>query len=150
MVAGSRHPTVKSPHTSRARIGGARPVSGGAREAADRSCYMGDARSARPSSRMAVSRNVGTPRPQFMRFESVKGLPCCLVEDTPIVRRAYAGKATELRAARSFGSRRANYGASQPTDEKNNWNDAFLFELAVQSPAAHRDQENRPGSSRRK
>ena len=49
-----------------------------------------------------------------------KGLLCCLVEDTPIVRRAYAGKAAELCAARSFGGRRANYSASPPTGEKDN------------------------------
>jgi len=127
MVARPRHPTIKSPHASRARIGGAPPVSGGARDAADRSCYTGDARPARPSPRMAVSRNVGahsvsvSPPSQSMRSEFsfffFKGLLCCLVEDTPIVRRAYAGKAAELCAARSFGSCRANYGGSLYTDE---------------------------------
>ena len=59
MVARPRHPTIKGSHASRARIGGARPVSGGARDAADRSCYTGDARPTLPSPRMAVSRNVG-------------------------------------------------------------------------------------------
>lgn len=80
----------------------------------------------------------------------MKGLLCCLVEDTPIVRRAYAGKAAELCAAHSFGGRRANYGASHTLTTKRTWNDAFLSEPAIQSPIVYRDQENCPGSSRRK
>ena len=73
---------------------------------------------------MAVSRTalatLRDPDLCGLSFLLLKGLLCCPVEDTPIVRRAHAGKAAELRAACSFGSRRANHGVSQSTDETNN------------------------------
>ncbi len=45
---------------------------------------------------------------------SIQGLLRGPLEDAPVIRRADAGKAAQLCAARSVGCRRADYGGSLP------------------------------------